>query len=60
MENTGLLEKLVFGEINGLCGKIKAGSVCPGDSVSHFKSEIYSIKYNRENSTLYTELNRKF
>lgn len=55
--NTGLLQKLVLGEINGLSGKIKAVSVCPGDSVSYFfKSKMYSIKYNREYSALYTEL----
>lgn len=59
--NIGLLEKLVFGEINVLSGKIKAVSVCTGDSVSYFfKSKMYSIKYNRENSAPYTELNRKF
>lgn len=59
--NTGLLQKLVLGEINVLSGKIKAVSVCSGDSVSYvFKSKMSSIKYSRENSALYTELNRKF
>lgn len=59
--NTGLLEKLVLGEIKVLSSKIKAVSVCTGDSVSYFfKSKMFSRKYNRENSSLYTELNRKF
>lgn len=59
--NTGLLQKLVLGEIDVLSGKIKAVSVCTGDSVSYFfKSKMYSVKYSRENSALYRELNRKF
>ena len=58
VEILGFLKSWSLGKL--FSGKIKAVSVCPGDSVSHFKSKMYSIKYNRENSTLYTELNRRF